>query len=51
VDVGALAAWFTGYRSATSLAAYGRVTGADRTTLAALDAATTGPTPWVRAFF
>src|SRR5690606_6781083 len=46
VDVGALATWFTGYQSATRLARYGRLTGADATTLASLDAATAGPTPW-----
>jgi predicted acetyltransferase len=51
VDVGALASWFTGYRTASSLAAYGRLRGADGDTLRALDAATAGPTPWVRAFF
>lgn len=50
-DVGALASWFTGYQSATRLARYGRLEGADATELAALDAATAGPTPWVRAFF
>lgn len=51
VDVGALASWFTGYRTASTLAAYGRLHGADRGTLRSLDAATAGPTPWVRAFF
>jgi predicted acetyltransferase len=51
VDIGALAAWFTGYRTASTLAAYGRLRGADHGTLQALDAATAGPTPWVRAFF
>jgi predicted acetyltransferase len=51
VDVGALASWFTGYRTASSLVRYGRLHGADRDTLLAMDAATAGPTPWVRSFF
>lgn len=51
VDVGALASWFTGYQSATRLARYGRLHGGDAATLTALDAATVGPVPWVRAFF
>jgi predicted acetyltransferase len=50
-DVGALASWFTGYQSATRLTRYGRLTGADAATLRDLDAATAGPTPWVRSFF
>jgi predicted acetyltransferase len=50
-DVGALASWFTGYQSASRLARHGRVAGGDAATLAALDAATLGPTPSVRAFF
>lgn len=51
VDVGAFASWFTGYQSATRLARYGRLTGADETMLRDLDAGTAGPTPWVRSFF
>jgi predicted acetyltransferase len=51
LDVGAFGSWFTGYQSATRLARYGRLTGADETTRRDLDAATAGPTPWVRAFF
>jgi predicted acetyltransferase len=51
VDIGALASWFTGWTSATRLTRYGRVTGADPADLHLLDAATTGPTPWVRSFF
>jgi predicted acetyltransferase len=51
LDVGALASWFTGYQSATRLARYGRLRGADAATLRDLDAATTGPVPWVRSFF
>lgn len=50
-DVGALASWFTGYQSASRLDRYGRLHGADTATLADLDAATAGPTPWVRSFF
>jgi predicted acetyltransferase len=50
-DVGALASWFTGYQSASRLARYGRLHGADVATLRDLDAATAGPTPWVRSFF
>lgn len=51
VDVGALASWFTGWASATRLARHGRLSGADPGDLAVLDAATAGPTPWVRSFF
>ncbi|MTV24525.1 GNAT family N-acetyltransferase [Nitriliruptoraceae bacterium ZYF776] len=51
VDLAALATWFTGYQSATRLASVGRLRGATAADLAALDAATRGPAPWVRSFF
>lgn len=51
LDVGALASWFTGWQSATRLVQAGRLDGADPADLAFLDAATAGPTPWVRDFF
>jgi predicted acetyltransferase len=51
VEVGPLASWFTGWASATRLARYGKLAGADADTLAFLDAAAAGPAPWVRSFF
>jgi predicted acetyltransferase len=51
VEVGPLASWFTGWASATRLARYGKLAGADAGTLAFLDAAAAGPAPWVRSFF
>lgn len=50
-DVGALASWFTGWATATRLVRAGRVTDATDGDLAFLDAATAGPTPWLRTFF
>lgn len=51
IQVGPLASWFTGWASATRLARYGGVSGADGATLAFLDAAAAGPAPWIRSFF
>lgn len=51
VDLGALAAWFTGFQSGRRLASIGRLRDASTADLDALDAATRGPVPWIRTFF
>lgn len=51
VSINALAAMYSGYASATSLARLGLVSGASTRELGALDALLAGPTPWLQDFF
>lgn len=50
LDIGAFSSMFTGHASASMLASLGRATG-DRETIAALDTAFAGPSPWMIDFF
>jgi predicted acetyltransferase len=47
LDVGAFSSLFTGWASTATLARAGRLEGGDASGRAALDAAFTGPTPWM----
>jgi predicted acetyltransferase len=51
LDVGALAALYSGWSTATDLARAGRLTGAGDSELAALDAVFSGPRPWMADMF
>jgi predicted acetyltransferase len=51
LSINALAAMYSGYASATSLARLGLVSGASPRELGALDALLAGPTPWLQDFF
>ena len=51
IGIGALASLYSGYAAAGTLAATGMLHGATEADVAALDAAFSGPTPWMSDFF